>query len=362
MASSATDPKNHSVADCPDAMTPPSPTRARAASARTRRQVLTAAGCALLSAPSLLRAAEALRFDGPWGETMLDRPARRVVSLGYTTQDPLLALGVVQLAVREWFGGRPHAVWPWAEERLGDAAPQVLTGEVSMELVAGLAPDLIVGIGSGISRAEYELLSRIAPVLMQAPDQPAFGTPWQDDTRRIARATGLADRAERLIAGVEARFAAARRRHPGWRGATVVAAWQNGGQTGAFMPGDSRAQFFAGLGFTLLAELQKLAAVDGFYTTLSPEDLSPLDADLLVWISSFSGAEAIATLPMRRTLQAHLEGREVFADEVTAAALSFGSVLSLPFALDRLEAEITAALDGDPQTVVPSARAAGLLP
>ncbi|MEQ8923736.1 MAG: iron-siderophore ABC transporter substrate-binding protein, partial [Roseovarius sp.] len=102
-------------------MTPPSPTRARAASARTRRQVLTAAGCALLSAPSLLRAAEALRFDGPWGETMLDRPARRVVSLGYTTQDPLLALGVVQLAVRDWFGGRPHAVWPWAEERLGDA-------------------------------------------------------------------------------------------------------------------------------------------------------------------------------------------------------------------------------------------------
>ena len=128
------------------------------------------------------------------------------------------------------------------------------------------------------------------------------------------------------------------------------------------MPGDSRAQFFAGLGFSLPLALQALAAVDGFYTTLSPEDLSPLDADLLVWISSFSGAEAIATLPMRRTLQAHLQGREVFADEVTAAALSFGSVLSLPFALDRLEAEITAALDGDPQTVVPSARAAGLLP
>ncbi|KZY30113.1 twin-arginine translocation pathway signal protein [Roseovarius sp. HI0049] len=330
--------------------------------ARTRRQVLAGAGCALLAAPSLLRAAEPLRFDGPWGETVLDRPAARVVSLGYTTQDPLLALGVVPLAVREWFGGQPHAVWPWAEDRLRGAAPAVLTGEVSMELVAGLEPDLIVGIGSGLSRAEYELLSRIAPVLMQEPDQPAFGSPWRADTRRIARATGQSDRAARLITGVEESFAAARRRHPGWQGATAVAAWQNGGQTGAFMPGDSRAQFFAGLGFTLPPALQELAAIDGFYTTLSPEDLSPLDADLLVWISSFSGAEAIAQLPMRRTLDAHREGREVFADEVTAAALSFGSVLSLPFALNRLEAEIAAALDGRPETVVPSARAARLLP
>ncbi|MEQ8899382.1 MAG: ABC transporter substrate-binding protein [Roseovarius sp.] len=355
--------KNHSVADHPNAMTTPDDIRARAVSARTRRQVLRlAGGCALLGAPAILRAAEPLRFAGPWGETVLDRPASRVVSLGYTTQDPLLALGVVPLAVREWFGARPHAVWPWAEDRLGGAAPAVLTGEVSMELVAGSAPDLIVGIGSGISRAEYELLSRIAPVLMQEPGQPAFGTPWQADTRRIARAIGQTGRAERLIAGVENGFAAARARHPGWQGATAVAAWQNGGQTGAFMPGDARAQVFAGLGFTLPPALQDLAAIDGFYTTLSPEDLSPLDADLLVWISSFSGAAAIAGLPMRRTLQAHREGREVFADEVTAAALSFGSVLSLPFALDRLESEITAALDGTPETVVPSARAAGLVP
>lgn len=343
-------------------MTHPDDIRASAASARTRRSVLWGAGCALLAAPSILRAAGPLTFSGPWGDTVLSRPARRVVSLGYTTQDPLLALGVRPLAVREWFGGRPHAVWPWAVDRLDGAAPVVLTGEVSMELVAGLSPDLIVAIGSGLSRAEYELLSRIAPVLMQAADAPAFGSPWQDDTRRIGQATGRAGEAERLIAGVEESFAAARRRHPGWQGATAVAAWQNGGQTGAFMPGDTRAQFFTGLGFDLPDALRKLAAVDGFYTTLSPEDLSPLDGDLLVWISSFSGATDIAGLPMRLTLQAHREGREVFADEVTAAALSFGSVLSLPFALDRLEAEIVAALDGRPETVVPSARDAGLVP
>ena len=337
-------------------------TRARRPSACTRRALLVGAGCAVLAAPAIAQATGTLSFSGPWGETVLGQPARRVVSLGYTTQDPLLALGVAPLAVREWFGGHPYAAWPWAEAHLDGAEPVVLTGEVSAELIAGFNPDLIIGIGSGISRAEYELLSQIAPVLMQGRDQPAFGSPWDADTRRIGRALGRSDKAEGLVAAVRAEFAAMRRRHPDWQRATAVAAWQNGGQTGAFMPGDTRARFFAELGFSLPERLRKLAAVDGFYTTLSPEDLTPLEADLLVWISSFGGAEDIATLPMRRTLDAHLKGREVFADEVTAGALSFGSVLSLPFALKALEPEIVAALDGNPETVVPSAAAAGLLP
>ena len=56
------------------------------------------------------------------------------------------------------------------------------------------------------------------------------------------------------------------------------------------------------------------------------------------------------------------EGREVFAGSLTAAALSFGSVLSLPFALSQLEADIAAAMDGDPATKVASAVKAGVAP
>lgn len=99
-----------------------------------------------------------------------------------------------------------------------------------------------------------------------------------------------------------------------------------------------------------------------FYTPLSPEDLSPLDADLLIWISSFDVVPDIVALPMRRTMRAHKEGREVLAGAIVAGALSFGSVLSLPFALEQLEADIALALDGDPSTAVRSSVAAGLVP
>ncbi|WP_375691065.1 iron-siderophore ABC transporter substrate-binding protein [Pseudooceanicola sp. LIPI14-2-Ac024] len=324
----------------------------------TRRGVL-AGAASLLAAPRLLAGA-GLRFEHAFGETVLKAPARRVVSLGYNTQDTLLALGVVPQAIRYWYGDYPHGVWPWAQEALGDGAPTLITGEVSMEVVAGLAPDLIVGTGSGISEAEYALLSQIAPVLMQEPQYSTYGSPWQAEVRTLARATGTEAKGEALIAEVTGKFEAARARHPDWAGKTAVAAWHDGGQTGAFMAEDTRARFLSQLGFRPTEALAAIQATDGFYTTLSPEDLTPIDADLLVWISSSDRAVDIEQLAMRRTLRASVEGREVFCDELLAGAMSFGSVLSLPFALDRLEGDFALAVDGDPATVVPSAEQAGL--
>ncbi|WP_245840772.1 iron-siderophore ABC transporter substrate-binding protein [Puniceibacterium sediminis] len=326
----------------------------------TRRTFLGSA-CATLAAPPLLAGA-GLRFVHPYGETVLSGPARRVVSIGYSTQDPLLALGVVPVGIRYWFGDFPHGVWPWAQGHLGSAAPVLITGEVSMETVAGLAPDLIVAIGSGISQAEYELLSRIAPVLMQSPEYSTYGSPWQDTTRRIGQAVGKSELAETLIAEVGDTFAGLRARHPDWGGRTAAAAWQSGGETGAFLQSDNRAQFLSELGFRPTEGLARAGASNGFYTTLSPEDLSPLDADLLVWVSAYDQVPDIVNLAMRRTLVAHRAGREVFAGSLVAGALSFGSVLSLPYALEQLEDDIAAALDGDPHTPVASAVTAGLAP
>lgn len=325
----------------------------------SRRRFLSASTC-LLAAPSLSAAGSELRFENSYGETVLPGAAKRVVSLGYNTQDALLALGVVPVGIRYWYGDYPYGVWPWAQDLLGTAQPTMMTGEVSIETVASLMPDLIVASGSGISGAEYALLSQIAPVLMQDPGHSTYGSPWDVELHRIARATGTEDSAERLIAEVRSRFTAFREAHPDWEGRSAVCAWHDGGQTGAFMGGDTRARFLAELGFRSPERLTEMQLIDGFYTPLSPEDLSPIDADLLLWISSEERAADIAGLAMRRTLRAFSEGREVFCNELLAGALSFGSVLSMPFALDRLEPEIAAALDGDPETVVPTAMAAGL--
>ena len=327
----------------------------------SRRSFLTGLAAAV-TVCGQARAADDLTFEHAFGTTVLPRPAQRVVSLGYTTHDPLLALGVRPVAVRHWFGAFPYSVWPWAQPYLGDATPDVLIGEVSMERVAAADPDLIVAIGAGISEAEYTVLSRIAPVLVHEASDSAYGTPWDRMTLTLGRATGRLAAATERVASVRNRFAAARRRHPAWRGMTGVAAYHWSGETGAFIGADTRARFLVELGFAPTGAVADLSGVNDFYAPLSPEDLSPLDADVLLWVSSFETNPDLAALPMRRTLEACREGREVFAGGVLAAALSFGSVLSLPFALKALEDDIAAATDGDPATRVASAAKAGLAP
>lgn len=326
----------------------------------TRRGFVAAALSALPARRAL--AASPLVFDHVWGRTELAVPARRVVSLGYTTHDTLLALGVVPLALRYWYGTSETGIWPWAEPLLEGARPEVLRGEVSMERVAAHQPDLIVALGSGISRAEYEVLSRIAPTLMHRPGRNAYDTPWDELTLTLGGATGTGDRAAALVADVRAQFAAVQARHPSWLGKTAAAAYFWAGTSGAFLPGDARVEFLQTLGFTLPTSLRDLAGGGAFFHDLSPEDLSPLDADLLVWVSAFDTAPDLVALPMRHTLRAWREGREVFAGQVLASALSHASVLSMPYALAALEPELAAALDGDAATVVASSAMAGLAP
>ncbi len=326
----------------------------------TRRAVLGGlAACAV--APRAFAQDAPIRIKHAFGEAVLKEPAERVVSLGFTTHDTLLALGVVPIATRYWFGDMPYGVWPWAQDKLADAKPTMLSGEVSMEKVAALQPDLIVSIGSGISQAEYGVLSQIAPTLMQPEGMGTYETRWAALARIIGQAVGKSDLAETLIEQTQAKFREAQDRHPDWKGRKAVAAYHNAGETGGFTSTDTRGNFLVELGFAPSDTINQLGK-NSFYAGLSPEDLSALDADLLVWVSSFDSVPDLVALPMRKLLKAHKEGREVFASTTTAAALSFGSILSLPYALSQLEADFVAALDGDPATPVASSVAAGIAP
>ena len=166
-----------------------------------------------------------------YGATEVSGTPERVVTVGFSDQDPVLALGVKPVAVTDWYGDYPYAVWPWAQGELGDAKPEVLnrgkfTGatEPNFEQVAALEPDLIVGMYSGLSEQQYETLSEIAPTVPQSGEYPDYGMPWQEMTRVAGRALGKQERAEEIIAGVEARFEKACGEHPEFEGKSAVVA------------------------------------------------------------------------------------------------------------------------------------------
>src|SRR6202022_4896409 len=109
------------------------------------------AGAALVAACSSPKPGEVAK-DGSvtvkhiFGETKIAAPPKRVVSAGFTEQDDLLAVGVVPIAVTNWWGDQPFAVWPWAQPKLGQAQPAVLSLDNGLDFdkIAALKPDLIV--------------------------------------------------------------------------------------------------------------------------------------------------------------------------------------------------------------------------
>lgn len=291
-----------------------------------------------------------------YGRTEVRGRPGRVVTVGYNDQDPVLAMGFEPVGVRDWFGDRPNAVWPWAQDELGDADPAVLSaGDLNFEKIAALEPDLIVGVFSGMTEDEYGTLSEIAPTVARPEGYVDYGVPWQEQTRVTGRALGRERRARELVADVEARFEAARESHPEFEGATgVVALLDEGGVYNAYGPEDLRGRFMTALGFELSAEISELAG-DGFFAQISEERLDLLDGDGLIWIvNSQKAADALRENPIYRQLDVAQEGRDVFLDvnDPLAGALSFSTVLSLPFALDGLVPQLAAAVDGDPGTRV----------
>ena len=293
-------------------------------------------------------------IEHKFGTVTIPEQPKRVVSVGYSEHDVLLALGVIPLGVRDWYGDQPYATWPWAQDELGDGTPEIIgAGELDMEAIVALNPDLIVGISSGMSAEEYSLLSRIAPTLAQSDEYNDYGTPWDEETLFIGRALGLDDEAETVVSNLKDRMRRIKTDNPAFAGAGAAVAFLFQNDRGAFASQDSRSRILSQLGFKIPERYDELSG-DSFYFSISDELIELLDTDVIVWVTSTDeGTKEIKEMPLRDTMRAYREGREIFLDPLASAALSFASPLSLSYALDIMVPGLIAAVDGDPATEIP---------
>ena len=128
------------------------------------------------------------------GETTIEAEPTRVATLGWTDHDHALALGVVPVgATKITWGGNEAGSTDWfdaAIEEAGAEAPVRYDDAdgAPIDEVAELAPDLILATNSGITEAEYDKLSKIAPVVAY-PEAP-WTTSWQDSLAMVGEALG----------------------------------------------------------------------------------------------------------------------------------------------------------------------------
>ena len=276
------------------------------------------------------------------GTAEIPEAPERVVTWGWGSADAALALGVVPVAMpHQAYGGDDEGVLPWVRdhiEREGLDMPEVLpeTEEAPIEAIAAARPDLIIAVYSGITEAEYELLSQIAPTVAY-PDQ-AWATPWRETIEIVGQALGRSAEADAVLADIDGQIEEKAEEHPELAGKTVAMVWSTPDTFYVYKPADARVEFTLDLGLESAPSVDELA--DGgetFFYTLSQERLAELTSDVLVsYADTEEASAAFLSSPAAQTMPQVQAGTvaEVVGTEFIAA-VSPPTALSLTWGLDE---------------------------
>jgi iron complex transport system substrate-binding protein len=284
-----------------------------------------------------------VKLEHALGTTTIPAEPERVVVVGYTDHEPLLAMGVKPVGAMDWFGDGTYGKWPWEREAWGGKPAAVVSSksyEIDFERVAAQRPDLILGLYADLKRPDYEKLSQIAPTVAQAEGDP-YTTPWRHMTRTAAKALGRVEEGERLIAETEARFAAFRKAHPEAANETalVVDAGEAPKSYYPFSSKDPRGQFLRELGYRPSKRVDTLAGKT-FGTEVAKERVDVLDVDRLFLLIDAPARKRLDGDALFQRLDVAREKRIVDLPYATStqlgAAVAFNSVLSIPYALDGI--------------------------
>ncbi|MGA9492283.1 MAG: ABC transporter substrate-binding protein [Mycobacterium sp.] len=270
-----------------------------------------------------------------FGETTIPGPPKRVVSAGLTGQDDLLALGVVPVAVTNWFGDQPFGVWPWAMAKLGTAKPVVLNLDngIQVQQIAALKPDLIVATDAGLDQDTYQKLTAIAPTLPQSGGD-AFFEPWKDQATAIGQAVFQSDQMKSLISGVDKAFAAVADKHPQFKNKRVLLLEGTFHDDNVVATTGWRTEFLTQMGLAVPESVITMAGDQQRALIAHDKIKSLLDgADVLVWTTE-SDKDPAALLANPDVAGAR--SRSVFTTKDQAGAIAYASPLSYPLVADQL--------------------------
>ncbi|MFF4248567.1 iron-siderophore ABC transporter substrate-binding protein [Streptomyces sp. NPDC001822] len=302
------------------------------------------------SAPSAATGAFPVTVEHAFGSTKVTKAPKRVVSVGYTDDQAILALGIKPVGMVDQYpnpaGKSPdiNTQWPWVKDKWGDTRPEVVmsngdTGP-NYEKIAALRPDLIIAVYSEVDQAAYDKLSRIAPTVgrTKAEKEP-FSAPWQDNAVHIAKALGKEAEGAELVKGIQGKLDAAKAAHPEFADQTAVALSWYEDSVAPFTTTDVRGRLVTGIGFKGATKIDEVAG-GKFYTQLSPERIDLVDVDRIFVINDKADTEALKKFRLFANLDAAKNGKVSYLLDsegpAVGAAMSQGTLLSLPYAIDEL--------------------------
>lgn len=276
-------------------------------------------------------------IDHRLGETTIASQPQRILTLGWSGEDVVIALGQMPIAMAK-YGAFPSGMFPWVEEKLAGAAPTLLSGDFDYERIAALKPDLILGVYSGIDERAYKRLSTIAPTVVYRSGP--WSADWREQTTIIGEALGKAAEAEALIEGTEEQLRTLGQTHPEPKGKSFTFGTYFPGSNGivVYLPKDPRVAALTGLGMLPSKGVRELSKRTPEETSVSVslEELSSIDADVLIMWYGPGARSAADAQPLFNMLGAVKRGSYVaLEDPVDVWSTSALSVLSIPYGFPR---------------------------
>ncbi|AKL96029.1 ABC-type Fe3+-hydroxamate transport system, periplasmic component [Clostridium aceticum] len=281
-----------------------------------------------------------------FGETVIETEPKRVAAISWGNQDVPLALGVVPVGVSEANYGVTDGsgLLPWTLAKfkeLGIDNPILFrdTDGLDYEAISDVQPDVILAAYSGITQEEYDLLSKIAPVV--AYTTHPWQTFWRDQIVLNAAGLGMKSEGQELISELENLIAEKISEYPENIGKTAAFFYFNPSDLGKFyiyLPNDPRAAYLTDLGMMLPESIAKLAKEsDSFALELSAENVDLIeDIDIIITYGSDALIEALQANPLLGMIPAVKRGSiAVIEDGTPLAASGTPSALSIPATIDE---------------------------
>lgn len=272
------------------------------------------------------------------GTTAVPADPQRIVTLGWSGEDAVLAFGKVPVAMTQ-YSLFERGVFPWNEPKLGGEKPVLLAqGEVDFEQIAALKPDLILGVYSGVDDVAWKRLSTIAPTVVYRSG-PWLAN-WREQTEMTGAALGRPEEARRLIDATNTFLRDLGSKYPDLKGKTFAFGTYFAGSSGivVYLPDDPRVEALVELGLMVPPGIMALgtSAPGDFSVSVSLEEISMIDADILImWYGPGARAAAEAQ-PLFNTLGAVKRGAYVaLEDPIDVWSTSALSVLSVPYGFPR---------------------------
>jgi iron complex transport system substrate-binding protein len=290
-----------------------------------------------------------------FGETTIPRKPERVATIQWANQDVALALGVVPVGFSAANYGvvDGSGILPWTAEKLkelGISNPNVFrdTDGLDFEAIADCRPDIILAAYSGITQEDYDLLSKIAPVVAY-PSKP-WVTTWREQILYNAKGMGMEAEGRQYIAKLEALIAEKVGEHPQIRGAKI--AWVNFSATDMsqfhlYTLVDPRGSFLTGeLGMEYPASILNAITDPTVYSMrFSAEKADVLnDLDVIIGYGGNELYNAIKADLVYGSVPAIKKGAVVFIDDLTLSAAGTPGPLSIPYTIDEYVRLIAAAV------------------